>query len=727
MKQVTQHNKTGEIRIDTVPLPALKPGHVLVQTRFSLISAGTEKASITQRKASLLEKARKHPELIKKILEQVRLYGLIRTYRRVKTQLETRAPLGYSVSGTVVAVGGGESDLKVGDRVACAGAGYASHAEYVLVPFNLCCRIPLGVDFEDAAYTTLGGIALQGVRQANPTMGETVVVIGLGLLGQLTVQLLKANGCAVIGIDLDEEAVERAKKFGADLALHRTHADVKNSVRAATRGAGADAVIITAATPSNDPVELAGEVCREKGRVVLVGDVGLKLPRSPYYLKELEFKVSRSIGPGRYDTVYEERGNDYPIGYVRWTERRNMQEFLRLLSVGAVKVKRLTTHRFMVDEAKAAYALLSARSAKKERYVGILLDYGDRGPEELTAERRSITVPRTKLVETQGKLKVGLIGAGNFAQGFLLPHLQADSSVSLVGVCTSNGLNATNVARNFGFQFATTEPREVLESKSINTVFIATRHNLHARLVIDALRAGKHVFVEKPLATTREELKELSEVVRREKNSPHLLLVGFNRRFSPHAQQAVRFFENAVGPYVINYRVNAGAMPATHWTRDPVEGGGRIIGEVCHFVDLLQFFTRSRPVRVFAEPISSTKGLQDDDSVIVTMKFEDGSIGTITYLANGDAAMPKERVEICSTGRTAVLDNFQCLTLYQQGKKRDFKFGSVEKGHREEMKAFVQAIVNGGPSPIPFESLLLTTLATFKINDSLQLGVPVEI
>jgi polar amino acid transport system substrate-binding protein len=727
MKQVTQHNKTGELRVEQVPVPSLKPGFVLVKTRYSLISAGTERASISQRKLSLLQKAKAHPDLVLKVLEQARMNGLITTYRRVMNKLESFAPIGYSVAGTVIAAGGKDSPVKAGDRVACAGAGYANHAEYVLVPAHLCARIPKGVGFDEAAYTTLGAIAMQGVRQANPTMGEVVVVIGLGLLGQLTVQLLKANGCTVIGIDLDEASVRLAKEIGADIAVRRDAGDVMGVVKTATRGLGADAVIITAATPSNDPVELAGELCREKGRVVLVGDVGLKLPRAPYYMKELDFRLSRSLGPGRYDPTYEERGQDYPAGYVRWSENRNMQEFLRLLGTGDVSVKTLTTHRYTIDEAQDAYALITGKTTKREHFIGVLLDYGDRSAETLDSMAKSLAV--AKQARPEAEIRVGFIGAGNFAQGYLLPHLQRSRAVTLTSVCNSNGLSATNAARTFGFEYATSEPSEVTGTSAVNTVFIATRHNLHAPLTIDALRAGKHVFVEKPLAMTMEELAELRKVytaLESDGKAPKLL-VGFNRRFAPHAQHCKRFFENAVGPYVLQYRVNAGAVPRSHWTRDPLEGGGRIIGEICHFIDLMQYITGSLPERVFADALSTgSVGMQDDDSVVLTLKFRDGSVGTITYLANGDTSFPKERLEISSTGRTAVIENFQRLSLFQNGKKREFKLSSVDKGHREEVRSFLAAVQEGKPSPIAFESMVATTLATLKAVESLQLGVPVS-
>jgi predicted dehydrogenase/threonine dehydrogenase-like Zn-dependent dehydrogenase len=731
MKQITQHNKTGEVKVDEVPLPALKPGHLLVQTRFSVISAGTEKSSISQRKSSLIHKARVHPELVLKVLEQVRQYGLLPTYRRAKTKLETSAPLGYSASGTVVAVGGRVAEFKPGDRVACAGGGYASHGEYMLIPKNLCAKVPRSVELDEAAYATLGAIALQGVRQAQLTLGEVVVVIGLGLVGQLTVQLLKANGCTVIGIDLDEKAVKLAKQCGADAAVERTGDDVKNVVRSLTKGVGADAVIITAATPSSDPVELAGELCRDKGRVVLVGDVGLHLPRPPYYLKELDVRLSRSYGPGRYDGQYEEGGHDYPVGFVRWTEQRNLQEFLRLLSTRAIDVKKLTTHRFTVEAAPSAYALITGnKSKKRERSIGILLDYGVRAGEQPEAPTHRVEVTPPEATATPVPVSVGFLGAGNFAQGFLLPQIQRAGNAALVGVCTANGLNATNIARNFGFQFAATDPKEVLGQDSINTVFIATRHNLHASYAIEALRAGKHVFVEKPLALNTGELKAIQKAYASVESNgqSRILMVGFNRRFAPHAQHVKRFFDNALEPFAIQYRVNAGFMPRTHWTRDPVEGGGRIIGEVCHFIDLMQYLTDSVPMKIYAEPLSSSEGAPtEDDSVVVTLRFRNGSVGTITYLANGDASVPKERVEISSTGRTAAIDNFQRLSLYQQGKKREFKLSSIDKGHRDEVRAFLRAVQSGGPSPIPFESLVTTTAATFKILESLQTGAPVAL
>ena len=729
MKQVVQHNRRGDIGVLNVPKPALRPGFVLVRTRWSVISAGTERASVTSRKSSLLDRVRKNPDLVAKVLEQVRQYGLSATIRRVRGRLESWTALGYSASGTVVAVGERVTGVQPGDLVACAGAGYASHAQYMVVPKNLCAKVPRGVDPSDAAYGTIGAIALQGVRQAEPALGETVVVIGLGLIGQITVQLLKAAGCRVVGIDVDPEAVKLAILSGADAALHRTNEDVGKVVQALTQGRGADAVVITAATPSDDPVKLAGELCRERGRVVLVGDVGLHLPRGPYYMKELEFRMSRSYGPGRYDPAYEEQGHDYPAGYVRWTENRNIQEFLRLLKTKAVDVARLTTHRFSIDDAPAAYALLSgSRKRGRERYVGVLLEY----PQETSPEEESDRMTSTgkpDAMPSAASLTLGFLGAGSFAQASLLPPLRGYPGARMSVVCTGNGLNAANVARTFGFDKATTEAKEVLANAAIGTVFIATRHNLHAPYTIQALEAGKHVFVEKPLALNDAELSDIiTEYRKAQKKRAVRVMVGFNRRFAPLVQEMKKFFRTAVGPYVMNYRINAGFLPATHWTLDPLEGGGRVIGEVCHFVDLLQYVCDASPVSVFAEPLGiGVTSPMDDDSVIVTVRFGNGSIGTITYAANGDSSVPKEHLEVFSTGRTAILDNFKALTLHQQGSVRTVRRSTIDKGHREEVLQFLSALETGSEAPIPFDELVATTRTTFRILDSLRLAVPVKV
>jgi predicted dehydrogenase len=730
MKQVTQYVKSGAIVVDNVPSPALKPGHLLVQTHYSVISPGTERASISSRSGSLFTKAKRNPDLVKKILEQVSQQGIVTTYKRVLDKLESLVSLGYSASGQIVAVGNGISDLAVGDPVACGGAGYANHAEYLLIPRNLCVKIPHGVGFDDAAFTTIGAIALQGVRQLMPTLGESIAVVGLGLVGQITVQLLKANGCFVIGVDTDRDAVALAKALGADVAVGRSSADVKKIVQSRTNGRGVDAVVITAATASNDPVQLAGDLCREKGRVVLVGDVGLQLPRGPYYVKELDFRLSRSYGPGRYDPEYEEHGNDYPIGYVRWTENRNMEEFLRLLSTKQVNVEKLTTHRFNIDEAQQAYKLLSGETrGKRERYVGVLLDY------EGTHVRGDKMVAKVDLIpvvksERTGQITVGFLGAGNFAQASLLPPLKSNPDVTFTGVCTGNGLNAKSVAKNYKFRFATTNANDILGDESTGTVFIATRHNLHAGYVVEALKRGKNVFVEKPLAINESELagivRAYEGMARAKKRG--IVMVGFNRNFAPSVRAAKKFFAETTGPFVINYRVNAGYLPASHWTRNPVEGGGRIVGEVCHFVALMQHFIDADPERVYAVSVTgSGGGNSDDDSVVVTLRFSDGSVGTISYLASADSSLPKEYIEISSTGRTAVIDNFRHLKLFRAGKMSETKTGTIQKGHREEVEAFLLAVKEGKVSPILFKHLVSTTQITFKIQESLRKGLPVPL
>jgi predicted dehydrogenase/threonine dehydrogenase-like Zn-dependent dehydrogenase len=725
MKQVTQHNRTGEIQVYNVPPPILKAGYVLVRTRYSVISAGTERASVASHQSSLLERTRKNPDLVKAVFEQLRQYGLVATYKRVQGRLNAVMAMGYSAAGTVVAKGIGVEEFNPGDRVACAGAGYANHAEYILVPKNLCTKVPEKITLEEAAYTTIGSIAMQGVRQATVTLGETVAVIGLGLIGQITVQLLKANGCAVAGIDLDEKAATLAKSSGADVVLHRQHDDVNKVVHAMTGGIGADAVIIAAAGKSNDPVRLAGEICRERGRVVLVGDVGLSLPRGPYYAKELEFRMSRSYGPGRYDPSYEEAGHDYPAGYVRWTENRNMQEFLRLLAECKVDVRKLTTHRFPVDDAKSAYELVSGKSDGGKRAVGVVLDYGE-SQRDATVQKE---LARDAVGTSPNSLNIGFIGAGSFAQSLLLPSLRSFAGANMTAVCNANGLTATNSARQFGFKLSTTDADEIFGNARIGTVFIATRHNLHASMVEAALKSGKNIFVEKPLALNEGELESIVQLYRKSaKKGRKVLLVGFNRRFAPFIVQAKEFFRNALEPFVIQYRINAGRLSRSHWTRDPLEGGGRIVGEVCHFVDLIQYLSCSKPTQVMAVPLGRHGyGSQDDDSVSITIRFENGSVGTINYLANGDSSVPKEHIEIFSTGRTAVIDNFKALYLYQQGAVKRFRRFAIDKGHKDEVHRFLSVVRDGGSSPIEFESIVTATRATFAIQRSLELGIPVQI
>lgn len=716
MKQVIQDFKTGELKVEEVLPPALKQGGVLVRNVFSLISAGTERSTVSVGQSSLLGKARKRPDLVKQVLDNVKREGVLSTYQKVQNRLDTPKALGYSSAGVVIEVAQGIDEFQVGGRVACAGGGYACHAEVVFVPRNLCVSVPKSVDFDEAAFTTAGAVAMQGVRQANITVGDNVAVIGLGLIGLITVQILKASGCNVLGIDIDPHCANMAKGLGADSVAVRGVDDVARAAKALSGDYGVDAVIITAATKSNDPIELAGEILRDRGRAVIVGAVKVDIPRKPFYEKELEVTLSRSYGPGRYDSTYEEKGIDYPIGYVRWTEKRNMESFLKLVSDKKVNLKKIITHKFKIEDASKAYGMITGKT-KSVDYLGVLIDYGEptRGPAKnvITVNRRTGTKPLSKI-------GVGFVGAGNFAQSSLLPHFKHLKDVDLKGVATATGINAQNVAKKFGFEFCTTDSHEIIANPEIDCVFIVTRHNLHAELIIEAITHRKSVFVEKPLALSE---VELGKVIQAYCAHPVGLMVGFNRRFASLTRQVKDFFKDRKGPMVINYRVNAGFIPKTHWIQDPEEGGGRIVGEVCHFVDLIQYLTDSEPLKVYTESL----GGKDADSVIITISLRDGSVGAISYLTNGDVSLPKERIEVFADNSVAVVDDFKSASLFRNGRQRKIRKIGKSKGHKEEILAFINCLKNGEPSPIDFESIALTTLTTFRILDSKRRGVPVEV
>jgi predicted dehydrogenase/threonine dehydrogenase-like Zn-dependent dehydrogenase len=723
MKQVIQSFKTGELFVADVPAPILRPRGILVRTGASLVSAGTERMVVEWAEKNLLAKARARPDLVRQVISKAKREGLLATLDAMHGRLGTPLALGYSCAGTVVEVGNEARGFKIGDRVACAGGGYACHAEVVFVPKNLVVKVPENVSTQEAAFTTLGAIAVQGVRIADLKLGENVAIIGLGLVGQLTAQLVKATGCNVLGIDLDPDRVKLACELGADIGVVRGRDDVVTMAQEFSKGYGVDVVIITAATTSNDPVEMAGELSREKGRVVVVGAVGMNIPRKVYYEKELDLRLSRSYGPGRYDPEYEEKGHDYPYGYVRWTEKRNMEAFLILLAQGKVNVKKLITHRFSIEEAKKAYDLITGKS--QEKYLGILLTYG--GEVDLS---RKIYIQKREMArqELKGKVSIGLIGAGNFAKAVLLPNLRKVPSVYFKGVATATGLSAKHAGEKYGFEYCTSDYHEILDDPEITAVFIVTRHNLHAPLVIEALNRGKAVYVEKPLALNEAELKQMIEAY--QTLSPEtLLMVGFNRRFAPFTQEAKRFFANRAGPLVVNYRINAGFIPKESWVHDPEEGGGRIVGEVCHFVDFIQYITGSAPVKVYAEAIPrQDKSALTSDTVCVNLKFKDGSMGTINYLANGDKALPKERIEIFGDNSIFIIDNFRSIEWVRRGKrKRRKSWLRQDKGHLGELQAFVEAIKDGKPSPIDFQEAVMTTLTTFKIVESIARGVPIEI
>ena len=738
MKQILQNYKTGELRLADVPRPALRQGGVLVATRASLISAGTEKMKVDVAKKNLLGKAMERPDQVKKVIETVRQQGLLQTYEKVMNKLDTPTPLGYSSAGVVLAVGLEASEFQAGDRVACAGAGYAVHADVAYVPRNLVVRMGADTPFDRAAFTTLGAIALQGVRQGEIRLGEDVVVIGLGLVGLLTVQLLKQSGARVIGVELDPARAALAKQLGCDRVVIGADLDVREAVRQATGGRGADAVLVTAASSSAGPVVLAGELCRDRGRVVVVGITKMDLPHRVYYDKELSLVLSRSYGPGRYDPSYEERGVDYPLGYVRWTERRNMEEFLRLVESGKVLVDPLISHRVPFAEAERAYALITGKAT--EPYLGIVLTYPDTpapaGRIALTPAGEAAPSTNGGAVPTRHRaagepVGIGFLGAGNFATSMLLPHLKGRADVKLTGVVTASGLTARGAAEKFGFAFCASDAEELFHDPSTHAVFVVTRHHLHASFAEKALRAGQAVFVEKPLATSHDEMARVAQAVRdieARTGRPAPILVGFNRRFAPLSQKLAVHFPHGEGPLVVSYRVNAGFLGRESWYQDPAEGGGRILGEVCHFLDYVAFVAGSPITRVFAAGVRDQGGaLRADDNLTVSVTCADGSVGTVLYVASGDPAMPKERVEVLGRGRSAVLDNYQSLTTWAGNKKRESKALSVDKGHSEEITRWVAALRVGAAPPITWSELANASWATLATIDSLASGQVVDV
>jgi polar amino acid transport system substrate-binding protein len=711
MKQVIQNFKTGELSVAEVPPPALAQGFVLVRNHFSLISAGTERSTVTAARASFLGKARQRPDLVTQVLDSFRKEGFAETLKRVRTKLETLKELGYSSAGTVLASIDTQGRFKPGDRVACGGGGYASHAGIVTVPQNLVVKVPDTLGLDAAAFTTLGAVAMQGVRQAAPRLGELVCVIGLGLLGQITAQILRANGCQVFGVDTAESMVALAEKSSCHVARKRSDEGLQSAIAAFTGGHGFDAVIITAATQSTDPVELATAILRQKGVIVIVGAVPMNIPREPhFYKKELELKISCSYGPGRYDSSYEEESRDYPYGYVRWTENRNMEAFVKLLENRSVDVQPLVTHVFEIEQAGEAYDIVTGKVS--ERHMGILLKYSE------VTETHSVKETPQRTASGSDMVGIGFIGAGSFAQKFLIPFARQEGG--LLSVATSRGVTAKSVGEKFRFRSYSTDARDVLVDTTVNTVFIATRHDTHAAFATAALKAGKDVFVEKPLALREDELAQILEVANQRGDSR--LMVGYNRRFSPLGRQARQIFRRAAGPILINYRVNAGFLPKEHWTQTE-EGGGRILGEVCHFVDFMQYLTESDPISVYALSVAANNAqMPDQDNVLISLRFRNGSIGQISYLACGDKLLGKERIEIFGDGQVFVIDDFRVAEHYAGGRRRKIK--SPGKGYKEEVEVFLRAVREGKSSPIPMDSLVLTSLATFAILDSLRTGLP---
>lgn len=700
MKQVLQSLKTGETNITDIPSPQLKTGQLLIRTHLTLISPGTEKMLVEFGKASFIDKARQQPDKVRMVFDKIKTDGLLPTVDAVLTKLDQRLPMGYCNVGTVIAVGHGVDEFKVGDRVVSNGA----HAEIVAVAKNLCCRIPESVTDEQAVFAILGAIALQGIRLAQPTLGEAFVVMGLGLIGLLTVQLLRANGCRVLAIDLDANKTALASAFGAETLLLSAGQDPLAAAQHFSRYRGVDGVIITASTQSSEPVHQAAHMCRKRGRLILVGVTGLELSRADFYEKELSFQVSCSYGPGRYDASYEEQGQDYPVGFVRWTEQRNFEAFLDMLASHAVSVNALITHQFPLAQADQAYALLS----DGEHALGIVLYYEKQAAVADHAQTHTISLA-TVAKDKQSSVCLGVIGAGNYASRVLIPAFKK-TGADMKQIACSRGISGAQAGKKFGFAQATTDTQQIFSDADINTVVIASRHNNHADFVCQALQAGKHVFVEKPLCLT---LQELANIERQLQQSSSLLMVGFNRRFAPQIQKISELLRECHEPKSFIMTVNAGDIPKDHWTQDQAIGGGRLIGEACHFIDLLRFLA--------AAPITSCqlttldKVAVCEDKASITLTFADGSFGVIHYLANGHRSFPKERLEIFTMGRILQLDNFRKLRAYGWPGFKRMHLWRQDKGQATCVQQFTHAISQGLPSPIPVQELLEVSRITLTL------------
>ncbi len=709
MKQILQSLKTGATEVADVPCPAPARGQVLIRTSRTLVSAGTERMLVDFGKAGLIGKARQQPDKVRQVLDKIRTDGLAPTLEAVFNKLDQPLPLGYCNVGRIMDAGPGVSGFSAGERVVSNG----KHAEAVAVPVNLCACVPDAVPDDEAAFTVLGAIALQGIRLVQPTLGEAVVVTGLGLIGLMAVQLLRAHGCRVLGIDFDPEKLRLAESFGAETVDLSAGADPVSAAQRFSRGRGVDAVIITASTSSSEPVHQAALMCRKRGRIVLVGVAGLELSRADFYEKELTFQVSCSYGPGRYDPAYEEKGQDYPVGFVRWTEQRNFEAVLDMMADGRLDVKPLISHRFPLDRAPAAYEIVTG----SEPSLGILLDYGAAGEADAQVVRQRTVSLKPAPADSAGKAAVGFIGSGNYAGAVLVPAFR-EAGARLVSVASSAGVSGLHVGRKFGFEKTTTDVAELLEDATINAVVIATRHDTHAGLVCRALQAGKHVFVEKPLALSRQELDDV-EAARNasvEAGKPATVMVGFNRRFAPQIQKMKTLLEGASGPKAFVMTVNAGAIPAEHWTQDRQTGGGRIVGEACHFIDLLRYLAAAPVDRQGVAMMASPTG----DTATITLTFADGSVGSIHYFANGSKSFPKERLEVFSGGRILQLDNFRNLRGFGWPGFRKMNLWRQNKGQKACAAAFVHAVEQGGDAPIPFDELLEVGRVTLEIAEATQ-------
>ena len=726
MKQVfIQH---GKAQLRSVPRPMIEQGHILVEVAYSLISTGTELMGLDQSGKSLARQAVDSPEKIQKVVEHLRRQGIKKTISKIQTKTGQAVPTGYACSGIIVQVGEGVTSFLPGDRVACAGAGVANHAEIVLVPTNLAAKVPQGCDLREAASATLGSIAMQGVRRADPRLGEFVAVVGLGLLGQITAQLLKAAGCRVIGFDLDPRRVEIAKQVGIDLVFVSDEVDIEKEIRHLTSDHGVDSTIIAAASQSDAVVQLAMQITRKKGRVVVVGAVGLGLKRSPFYEKELDFLISSSYGPGRYDHSYEKKGLDYPYAYVRWTENRNMAEYLRLMAEGKIQLTGILEREFEVANVSQAYEELNQGQDKP---LGVLLSYGI-DQDHVKLAKKLATKVRIRTPRSSDKIKIAIIGAGNFARGMHLPNLQTLSDVyQIKAVVCATGSNAMDVANEYDADYGSTKLQDVLDDGEVDALLISTRHNLHAEQTVAGLQAGKHILCEKPLALNREQLdsilkcygSSLSEFEAGDSNidamSLPFLMVGYNRRFAPASVGLRKQIQGNRTPKMILYRVNAGYLPLDHWAQTD-EGGGRILGEACHMLDFFQYVMGDTKLDQFQATsiVTDLEHLTSKDNFTATLRYLDGSIATLIYTSLGSDDLAKENVETYADGKTYVLDDYKELRVY--GAKGGWRSGKQDKGHLEMMRVFARVLNGVEPMPTPLEDLIETTLLSIRIDEMLS-------
>ena len=709
MKQLLQHFRTGNLDLLEVPTPKANYKTLVIQSSKSLISVGTERMLREFGKSSYLNKAKQQPEQVKKVVNKIKTEGLFTTVEAVWSKLNDPIPLGYSNVGRVAEVGTGLNNYKPGERVVSNGY----HADYVKVPWTLAAKIPENVSDEQATFTVAGSICLEGVRLIQPTLGETIVVIGMGLLGQLVSQILQANGCRVICFDIESSKIDIARKMEIDAVRSGTTEENVNYVLGKTDGIGADGVIITASTSSEELLSQCALMSRKRGRIVLIGVIPITVPRSLFYEKELSFQVSSSYGPGRYDPFYEENGNDYPLPYVRWSAKRNMEAFLFLLEQRKIDVNSLVTHRFAFENVFEAYEAI-----EKESPLGIILDY----PENKKSQRlKRVQLSDPTEIQKNGKAIIGFIGAGNFAKATLLPALKT-CNVQIKSISSSDGYSASIVGKRFGISEAVSDDKDIFEDKNINTIFIATRHNAHASQVMHALELGKHVFVEKPLATNIMELKKIYEVCQNHEGQK--LMVGFNRRFSPFTIKLQEKLHERSDPVSILITVNAGNIPGNHWVHDPEIGGGRIIGEACHFIDLARYLV-GNPIQSVSAISTEGHSQTDEDKMMILLNFEDGSHAAIHYLANGNKKYPKERVEVFSSERIFVIDNFK--QLHSFGSSLKMSTLKQNKGHQAEVEQFIKSIEEGMPSPISLDEIIEVHLATLAVGHAVSEKRVVEI